>query len=96
MTLRNVRRSKERYRYRLKGCMVIGRDSTLCDIAFPENMTVSGRQCRLYTEEETVYLMDLEGTNTTYVNGEKVTEDVALRSGDVIGFGNADYYVMIK
>lgn len=75
--------------------MVIGRDTALCDIAFPDNMTVSRRQCRLYTEEGDVYLMDLEGTNVTYVNNHKVTQDVILRNGDTIGFGNADYYITI-
>ena len=40
--------------------------------------------------------MDLEGTNITYVNNEKVTKDVIVHSGDVISFGNADYYITIK
>lgn len=95
ITLRNVKNSREKYQYHLKGCMVIGRDTALCDIAFPDNMTVSRRQCRLYTEEGDVYLMDLEGTNATYVNNQKVTQDVILRNGDTIGFGNADFYITI-
>ena len=94
--LRDVRHPRKKYSYHLKGCMVIGRDHILCDIAFPENRTVSGRQCRIYTEDGAVYLMDLEGTNTTYVNGEKVTQDVILHSGDMISFGDADYYITIR
>lgn len=94
--LRDAKHPRKKYQYHLKGCMVIGRDSILCDIAFPDNMTVSSRQCRIYTEDGAVYLMDLEGTNTTYVNDEKVTQDILLHNGDMISFGNADYYITIR
>lgn len=96
ITLRSAMHPKQKYSYHLKGCMVIGRDTALCDIAFSDNPTVSGRQCRLYTEDHQVWLMDLEGTNITYVNNEKVTKDMIVHSGDVISFGNADYYITIK
>ena len=43
-----------------------------------------------------VYLMDLDGTNPTYHNNLKVIEDVALRNGDVISFGEVDLYVEMK
>ena len=50
----------------------------------------------ILTEENEVYLMDLDGTNPTYHNNVKVVEDVTLRSGDVISFGEMDFYVEIK
>jgi len=40
--------------------------------------------------------MDLDGTNPTYHNNLKVIEDVALRNGDVISFGEVDLYVEMK
>ena len=80
----------------MEGCIVVGRDPHLCDVSIGEEPTVSGRQCRLYTEENEVYLMDLDGTNPTYHNNVKVVEDVTLRSGDVISFGEMDFYVEIK
>ena len=94
--LRDVHNKTREYEYRLQGCMVIGRAPDLCDVAIVEEPTVSGRQCRLYTEEEKVYLMDLEGTNPTYHNNEKVVDDVVVRSGDVISFGEVDLYIEIK
>ena len=88
---------KERmYEYRLKGCMVIGRAPDLCDVAIMEEPTVSGRQCRLYTEDGKVYLMDLDGTNPTYHNNVKVVEDVVVRDGDMISFGEVDLYIEIR
>ena len=94
--LKDVHDKTRVYEYKLEGCMVVGRDPHLCDVAIVEEPTVSGRQCRLYTEENEVYLMDLDGTNPTYHNNVKVVEDVTLRSGDVISFGEMDFYVEIK
>ena len=84
------------YEYDLEGCMVVGRAPDLCDVALVDEPTVSARQCRLYTVCGKVYLMDLDGTNPTYHNNLKVIEDVALRNGDVISFGEVDLYVEMK
>ena len=75
--------------------MVVGRAPDLCDVALVDEPTVSARQCRLYTECGKVYLMDLDGTNPTYHNNLKVIEDVALRNGDVISFGEVDLYLSL-
>lgn len=84
------------YEYQLEGCMVIGRVPEFCDVAMIDEPTVSGRQCRLYTEEGQVYLTDLDGTNPTYHNNIKVTEDVVVKNGDVISFGEVDLYIEIN
>lgn len=84
------------YEYVLEGCMVLGRVSKLSDIAFPEEPTVSGRQCRLYTEEGKVYVTDLGGTNPTYLNNKIIMEDTEVLSGDVLSFGEVDIYVEFK
>lgn len=94
--LRDVKESGRKYKYHLKGCMVIGRSTEVCDIALPTERTVSSRQCRLYTEDDAVYITDLEGTNATYLNNQKIREDRIVKSGDVIGFGDVDFYITIK
>lgn len=94
--LEDVRMAERKYEYKLDGCMVVGRNPELSDISFPDEPTVSERQCRLYTEEGKVYITDLGGTNITYVNNKKLEEDQPLRSGDVIGFGKVDFYIQIK
>ena len=71
--LKDVHDKTRVYEYKLEGCMVVGRDPHLCDVAIVEEPTVSG-----------------------YYNNEKVVEDVTLRSGDVISFGEMDFYVEIK
>lgn len=92
----DVRSVDKSYEYKLQGCMVVGRNPEKSDISFPDEPTVSERQCRLYTEEGNVYITDLGGTNITYVNNKKLEDDIALRDGDVISFGKVDFYIRIK
>lgn len=89
--------SKNRvFEYTLTGCMVIGRLKEYSDISLTDEPTVSGRQCRLYTEDGKIYVTDLGGTNPTYLNNKKVEEDTSIRSGDVLSFGEVDFYVEFK
>ncbi|MDD6207598.1 MAG: FHA domain-containing protein [Clostridiales bacterium] len=77
------------------GCIVIGRKRELCDIVLDYDNTVSSRQCRIYTEDDQLYLTDLGGTNCTYLNNNKVEEDMLLADGDIIGFGRLDLRLTI-
>lgn len=96
LTFVDVNNPERTYEYRLEGCMVVGRVPEYSDIALPDEPTVSSRQCRLYTEGKYVYVTDLDGTNTTYLNNKKVTDDFLVRDGDVLGFGNVDFYIRIR
>lgn len=80
----------------INGCIVIGRKKELCDIVIDYDNTVSSRQCRLYTEDNEVYVVDLGGTNKTYLNDIPVTGDTVIHSGDVLGFGRIDLHVTIR
>ncbi len=56
------------------------------DIVLPPGY-VSGHHSRLERREATWHYTDLDSTNGTYVNGERVTS-VALRDGDIIRIGD--------
>jgi predicted component of type VI protein secretion system len=52
-----------------------------------DNVSVSRRQAEIRKEGEGWIVHDLGSANGTFVNGEKVTTDCALRAGDEISFG---------
>lgn len=63
-----------------------------------DDMGVSRQHARLLREGSAVYLMDLESTNGTRLNGEPLPTSVEkrLRDGDEITLGRLKVYVFFK
>ena len=53
---------------------------------------VSRLHCRLSAGATELHVEDLESTNGTYVNGERV-QHAALKSGDKLGVGEVEFVV---
>jgi pSer/pThr/pTyr-binding forkhead associated (FHA) protein len=61
----------------------------LSDVRFDaeRDLDVSSRHAAIVRRGETFLLRDLGSTNGTFVNGRRISGEVALQDGDVIGFG---------
>lgn len=70
-----------------QGDLLIGRLDT-ADVRL-DDPSVSGRHAKLVAVESQVVLVHLGGDAPTFVNGEPITYERALVSGDVIGIGSA-------
>ena len=67
---------------------VIGRGAS-CSLVLPERQ-VSREHIRIYTEDDTYFLQDLNSKNGTWVNGEQVKGGIVnLRDGDEISIALA-------
>ena len=64
----------------------IGRDPSANDVVL-HDPKVSRTHARLTPRAAGFVLQDLKSARGTTVNGERVTRDVLLRSGDLIGLG---------
>jgi pSer/pThr/pTyr-binding forkhead associated (FHA) protein len=53
---------------------------------------VSRLHCRLTAGAATLEVVDLESTNGTFVNGQRVTE-ASLKEGDRLGVGRVEFVV---
>lgn len=71
------------------GRFVIGRDPQ-CDIR-PFSDNVSRRHCDLRVSDDMVVLRDLRSTNGTFVNGERIEEEVELNEGDIVVIGSLQF-----
>jgi pSer/pThr/pTyr-binding forkhead associated (FHA) protein len=74
-------------RYLLQdGAISVGRSSQNNIALNPSEKTVSSHHAIIYKSGDHITLQDLESTNGTYVNEERITE-IQLMPNDVIGFG---------
>jgi len=85
-----------RLEYDLKETCTIGRHVKMCDIVLDYDRTVSSRQCKLHLSKGKVYVSDLGGTNSTYLNNHKINEPTKIQTGDVLGFGRVDLIIKIN
>ena len=66
--------------------MVLGRDPQ-CDHVLDYPM-VSWRHARITRDGASLFVEDLNSSNGTFVNGERIRERKAVRPGDVVGLGS--------
>ncbi|WP_215619611.1 FHA domain-containing protein [Leptothoe kymatousa] len=72
------------------GLWTLGRDPRQSDIAMPDKRLSRCHAALQYSaEQECFILSDLESTNGTYVNGDKLKRVYALRDGDRIRIGSS-------
>lgn len=69
---------------------VIGRDAS-CDLTLDDPL-VSRQHARLVISPDGVYLEDLESQNGIYLNGEPLSETVALSPGDSFIIGSQQFF----
>src|SRR5437868_2175079 len=70
----------------LRGKMSIGRAED-SDIYFPDQL-LSRRHAEIDLRYDGTYIVDLESTNGTFLNGERLDHEHRLRDGDVIAVGS--------
>lgn len=77
---------------------VIGSDVRLAEICMEHNSAVSRRHAKIYCENEMYEIEDLNSTNGTYVNGEKIAggERRKLENGTRIKLANEEFVFELR
>lgn len=78
---------------RVEGSIFVGR-SDICNIYFEDDL-LSRQHFAIEITKMGCYVVDLQTTNATYVNGVKLTEKRKLTSGDVITAGREKFVFCI-
>ena len=68
---------------------IIGKSSS-CDVVISDN-TVSREHAQLVMDNDTIEIIDLDSTNGTYVNGERITKPTRLTQGDEVVLGGVEF-----
>ncbi len=69
------------------GQVVIGRDAGVADVVLDQDSEISRRHATFSPAGAGLTVQDLGSTNGTFVNGQRLTETVALTTGDRVGLG---------
>ena len=68
---------------------IIGRDP-LCHLR-PHTNLVSRRHCAIACWGERVLVRDLKSANGTFLNNEKITHQIEVQNGDILGVGDLTF-----
>ncbi|MCR5357666.1 MAG: FHA domain-containing protein [Lachnospiraceae bacterium] len=75
--------------------LIVGRSAGLCDVAIDYDDSISGRHCELSVKDGSWYVRDLNSSNGTRVNGQKVFQELMLKCGDILMLGQSSLQVRI-
>lgn len=95
VVLTDARDPRKSFQAPLDPEIVIGRSSGNCGIVLDYDQSVSGRHCVIYKEDNKALVRDLNSTNGTYVNGNRVTGQTGLKQGDILTLGQLEMKVGI-
>jgi pSer/pThr/pTyr-binding forkhead associated (FHA) protein len=70
---------------------VIGRDSCRVNISLPDRRLSRCHAAVQYVEDQGFYLLDLESSNGSFVNGELIQHSTLLKDGDRIRLGSLTF-----
>lgn len=83
------------YRASCEDSLIVGRAHGLCDIVIDRDDSVSGRHCELSVRNGCWYVRDLQSSNGTKVNNQKVFQELLLKTGDILQLGQSVLQVSI-
>ena len=96
VVLSGVTNPEDVIRIPVTGNIIIGSSSRFSEAVIPGDPPVSRRHARLSLFENSIFLEDLESTNGTWLNREKLNGKALLSSGDLVRFGDSEFTVLIE
>ena len=88
--LTDLRDSENVYTSKAKKTIVVGRSSE-CDITIKGDKSISGKHFILSVKGDSVSITDNNSLNGTKLNGQRLTDTIALIDGDIIEIGRGKY-----
>ena len=88
--LTDLRDSENVYTSKAKKTNVVGRSSE-CDITIKGDKSISGKHFILSVKGDSVSITDNNSLNGTKLNGQRLTDTIALIDGDIIEIGRGKY-----
>lgn len=76
--------------------IIIGRNQESCDICIDYERSISGRHCRISVKNDKFYITDLQSSNGTFLNDNRVITDSELIAGNILRLGALQFRVSIR
>lgn len=84
------------YQSGFKGAVIIGRNPNSCTLLVNGDNSLSARHCGIYVRRGHFYIRDLNSSNGTKVNGIPLTDEIEIRSGDVVKLGRTEFLIRLE
>ena len=75
--------------------LIVGRSKSNCDLVIDYDDSVSGRHCELSVRGDEWYVRDLQSSNGTRVNQQKVFQELIIKTGDILQLGQLSLQVRV-
>lgn len=88
----------KRYQSEVIDYVIVGREAAsdaVHSIRISDNQ-VSRQHCRFYLMGGYLYVLDLNSTNHTYLNGRMISEAMPVQTGDALSLGGLNFYITIE
>lgn len=76
--------------------VLVGRSREECNIALEFEKSVSGRHCEIYERGGRYYVNDLQSSNGTYVNRNRVMGEAEIVPGSILTLGRLEMHFDVK
>lgn len=83
------------FKMMLEDSLTVGRGAGKNDWVIANDQTVSYKHCKIYLEKGKVYVVDLNTTNGTYINKQRIIKPAVLNNQDIIQMGASEYKLTI-
>lgn len=95
ITLEDRANPTKYFRACIRDSFVIGRNDKLCDLTINYDDSVSSRHCELFVRDNELYCRDLDSSNGTMINQQKVYQEIRIESGDILRIGRLSFFIQI-
>lgn len=88
LVLTDIHSPAKSFQVPLNKSVIVGRERGSCDIALDYAPSVSRRHCEISVRDGKYYVKDLQSSNGTYLNGDKVLTESEIYSGNILTLGS--------
>ena len=75
--------------------IVIGKDQRRCNLIFADSM-ISRMHCQIQIQNNHIYVRDLNSTNGTWINDQRIQHETQVRVGDIISLAGRTVFQIIQ
>lgn len=97
LILTDIKSPSKTFQVPIAQSVIIGRSSKHSNLVIDYDKSVSGKHCEIEIREgNKLFIVDLESSNGTYVNGNRVLTETEISSGVVIKLGRLELKLEIR
>ncbi|MBR7057149.1 MAG: FHA domain-containing protein, partial [Stomatobaculum sp.] len=96
LRLQDLKNPVKQFEYPLHGRVKLGKKPEICQVVIDYDKSVSKLHCEIYAEGRKFYIRDLNSTNGTYVDNQRIADVHELYSGSTIRLGRVEMKVWIR